>query len=209
MGKVIKEIADIINEVGDDKTTNIQTTSHQFKRDLWSFFRNMPNIRRYKALEFGTGLGQTTRVLSFLFQKVYSVSLPLCSTVAVELNADRNNITYLTGNLYNGSRFEFKHCPLSVVMFDAGNTFDNILDDFTRTKISLKITPHVYLIFNNYGVFPDVFHAVEQLVYLGEIEKITYLGLNRGDVVGVRPKIVLREREGIICKLAVKNTKLH
>ena len=61
----------LLAEIGEDKCDNFSTTSFKFKKDLWEFFQGFDDKI---AVEFGTHKGQTTKILSHLFKKVYTVN---------------------------------------------------------------------------------------------------------------------------------------
>jgi hypothetical protein len=96
----LKTIEDILEEIKEDKSDNLSTTSFKMKRDIWEFFSNIPESKHYRAVEYGTHKGQTTRVLSHLFKYVYTINLPNHFDKAQELNADRDNIEYVGLDLY-------------------------------------------------------------------------------------------------------------
>ena len=63
-----KQLNDVLKEVKQDKKDNLSTTSFKFKTDIWEYFNDSKD---QTVVEFGTHIGQTTRILSFLFKKVY------------------------------------------------------------------------------------------------------------------------------------------
>ena len=197
----IKTIDEILNEIVEDKVDNPTTTSFKFKTDLWNFFNSIPNSEKMNCVEFGTHKGQTTRVLSFLFKTVYTINLPGHFDKAKELNGDRRNIEYwgmdLTDKRTYPFTLTFKHNPVSVIFIDAIHTFDGVIDDFTRSK-HFDLTDDVYFIFDDYGLYDDVRHAVDQLIYLNQLEKVQEIGHERGYTFENR---TLKESEGLICKL--------
>ena len=88
----INEILKDIPDKRDDKNT----TSLKFKKDLIEFFGD--KYLNKKCFEIGTNRGYTTRILSFLFDKVKTVDI---DTNLIEysklLNKDRNNIEHTNG----------------------------------------------------------------------------------------------------------------
>ena len=84
-------IDQLLKEIGEDKHQNMTTTSFKFKRDVWEFFQHFQDKI---AVEFGTHKGQTTKVLSHLFKKVYTVNR-LDNKEAKTLNKDIKNIEYI------------------------------------------------------------------------------------------------------------------
>ncbi len=95
-----KTIEEILSEIREDKKDNLSTTSFKFKTDLWNFFRDIPHSNAMNCVEFGTHKGQTTRLLSFLFKKVYSINLPNHFAEAQQLNKDRDNVQFCPFDLY-------------------------------------------------------------------------------------------------------------
>ena len=198
----IKTIENILEDIVEDKIDNFSTTSFKFKTDLWNFFINIPNSKRWNCVEFGTHKGQTTRVLSFLFKQVYTINLPNNFDRAKEQNSDRFNIEYIGMDLYRQPIDQnFKHKDVSVIFIDALHTFDGIMSDFNRS-LNLNLTDECYFIFDDYGLYTDVRHAVDQLVYLGYLTKVSEIGHPRN--YSFNPTRKLSESEGIICKLLKK-----
>ena len=197
----MKTIEEIILEIKEDKVDNLSTTSFKFKTEMWNFFKELPNSEKMSAVEYGTHKGQTTRVLSHLFKNVYTINLPGHFDKAQELNSDRRNIQYIGMDLYRDPVDKmFKHEPISVFFVDAVHTFDAVIDDFTRS-MSFDRTRDVYFVFDDYGMYEDVRHAVQQLIYLNQIEFVTYIGHEKNYNFGGTPERILQDSEGIICKL--------
>lgn len=199
-----KTIDELLNEIKEDKVDNLSTTSFKFKTDLWNFFKGDDDKSQNKKLncvEFGTHKGQTTRILSHLFSKVYTVNLPKHFDEAMRLNFDRDNIKYVPMDLYQTPVEEnFKHEPISVFFVDAVHSFDAVMSDVTRL-MNFNLEEDVYVIFDDYGCHKDVFYAVGQLIRIGTLKKITYIGHEKGFNFGGNPNRILFDREGIICKL--------
>ena len=82
-------IEHLLKEIKEDKKDNLTTTSFQFKRDLWDYFKD--EFKDKVAVEFGTHKGQTTKILSYLFKKVYTINNQ-DNKKAKELNKD-NQLT--------------------------------------------------------------------------------------------------------------------
>lgn len=198
-----KAIDTILEEIGQDKPDNLSTTSFKFKRDLWDFFSD--NFQDQNCVEFGTHKGQTTRVLSYLFDKVYTINLPNHFFEAELLNRDRDNILYMPMDLYSDPiDKQFKHRPISVFFIDAMHSFDAVIHDFTRSlNFKHRIDKPVYFVFDDYGLIRDVYQAVNQLIVTGKIEKVRYIGHGPRHSFGGRPERILQDHEGIICKLAI------
>lgn len=199
----LKTIEEILDEVAEDKKDNLSTTSFKFKTDLWNFFSQMPESRLLNCVEFGTHKGQTTRLLSFLFKKVYSINLPKHFSEATELNRDRNNIKFVPMDLYQDDLDEnFTHDPVNVFLIDAGHDFNQVLSDFART-LNFKTDDRnpVYYIFDDVGLIKDVANAVQQLIRIGKLEKVAFIGHLPNHSFQSHPPKVLFDHEGVILKL--------
>ena len=95
------KIDKLLEQIGEDKHTNPATTSNKFKKDLYEFCKSeFPWTCEHVAAEFGTHKGQTTKILSEVFDKVYTVNLPDNFNEARRINADRDNIEYVGLDLY-------------------------------------------------------------------------------------------------------------
>jgi hypothetical protein len=200
----LKTIEELLEEVAEDKKDNLSTTSFKFKTDLWNFFTNLPDSQKLNCVEFGTHKGQTTRILSHLFKTVYSINLPNHFDQAERLNSDRQNIKFIGMNLYEQPIDEnFKHEPCNVFFIDAVHEFDAIMSDFSRS-LNLKFDERYprYFIFDDYGQDNrQVWQVVNQLIRVGRLEKIAYFGHEPNHNFGGYPARILKDFEGIICKL--------
>jgi len=199
----LKTIEELLEEVGEDKSQNFSTTSLKFKTDLWNYFKAIPESKKWKCVEFGTHKGQTTRILSFLFDRVHTINLPNHFDEAKRLNMDRENIKYEPLNLYESEVTEnFKTHPISVFFIDAGHTTQNVLSDVARAKTMKLSDGEIYFVFDDYGLLDEVNYAINQLIFIGEIEKVQTFGHVQGHSFGGFPERVLRKGdEGLICKL--------
>lgn len=200
----LKTIEELLEECGEDKFQNLSTTSFKFKTDLWNFFTAIPESRYLNCVEFGTHKGQTTRILSHLFRNVYSINLPNHFDQAERLNADRQNIKFIGMNLYEQPIDEnFKHDPCNVFFIDAVHEFDPIMSDFSRS-LNFKFDERYprYFIFDDYGQDNrQVWQVVNQLIRVGRLEKIAYFGHDPNHSFGGHPERILKDYEGILCKL--------
>lgn len=191
---------DQLLEQVEDKDQNPTTTSHLFKRDLWDFFQGFSDKN---AVEFGTHKGQTTRILSHLFNEVVTFNLPGHFDIAERLNSDRGNITYVGMNLYDAPVDAhipvLDDNPVSMFMIDAVHSFDAVMSDFTRANFMPQTSGNVYFVFDDYGLIRDVWQAVNQLIMTRHIERVKYIGHPPDHVFTGNRK--LDDWEGIICKL--------
>ena len=126
-----------------------ETTTIKFKNDLLNFF-DIDEFKDKKILECGTNHGHTTRVLSFLFDKVTTMDWREEPNLrmARELNQDRDNITYIQKNLYEGEwNLEEK---FDVFFIDCVHDFRHVYSDIINCcNLSNKES---YFIFDDYGI---------------------------------------------------------
>lgn len=141
------EIINTLLETIPDKPQHLTTTSHKFKKDIWEYFSD-DKFKQSTAVEFGTHKGQTTRILSYLFDKVYTIN---CNDNASskELNADRNNIVHMNFDLYSNKKLVIND-QIDFVLIDAGHLYENVIMDINRAT-SLNCNPECYLVFDDYG----------------------------------------------------------
>lgn len=193
-------IKEILDYIGEDKHTNLTTTSNQFKRDLWNFF-NADNGRIHTekvAVEYGTHKGQTTRILAHLFGKVYTYNLPGNFEAAKQLNSDLSNIEYIGLDLYNTPIDELQFDDsVSMFLIDALHTRNGVLTDFCRAQNTNKLNP-CYVVFDDYGMYQEVRDTVNDLMWVGKLDFVQYIGHEPDYDFGYGRK--LKHHEGIITK---------
>lgn len=86
-----------------DKKDNKNTTSHKFKKDLLEFFSDK-SIKT--CLEIGANWGYTTRVLSYIAEKVYAIDHSDDNIKRViENNRGRKNISCIVGDAYSNMTY--------------------------------------------------------------------------------------------------------
>lgn len=185
----------------EDKNTNPVTTSLTFKKDLLNFF-NKPEFSTQTALELGTHKGQTTRMLSFCFNKVYTINKTQDGT-AQKINADRTNIDYLTYNLYEGTDPFPITTKVDAFLIDAGHDYSQVISDVSYC-IDIA-SNNALVVFDDYGLQKyeyDVRRAVDYCINNGFLEFVAYIGEKPGyEFVGGRK---LTCHEGVICKIKHK-----
>jgi len=126
-----------------------ETTTIKFKNDLLDFF-DTDEFKDKKILECGTNHGHTTRVLSFLFDKVTTMDWREEPNLrmARELNHDRDNITYIQKNLYGGEWGLSE--KFDVFFIDCVHDFRHVYSDIINCcNLSNKES---YFIFDDYGI---------------------------------------------------------
>jgi tRNA A58 N-methylase Trm61 len=186
------------------------TTTHKFKDDLLDYFGD--EFKNKNCLEVGTFQGHTTRILSFLFNKVITIDINQeWVDLARNLNEDRNNIEYYIGDIYDWivpgvtSLYydTFKDEEVDVVFIDAIHKYHQVVFD---TINSIKTFGNIHLVYDDYGLLDEVKAAVDDMINTGMIEVVQYIGGQKDELVN--PTSVnkyLKDREGVICKTRIKN----
>lgn len=198
----MKTIEELLIDVREDKHQNLSTTSFKFKTDIWNFFQGCQDKI---AVEFGTHKGQTTRILSHLFKKVYTINNNNNDS-AKELNKDRNNIVYLNFNLYSNDVLPILD-TIDVFLIDAGHEYEHVIYDINRCT-SLNCSEDCYIIFDDYGAnchINTVKKAVDEAINCGAIQIIKEIGHTAGHNFGSGnkngPDRILLNTEGLITKI--------
>lgn len=172
-----------------DKFEHRTTTSHKFKRDFFEYF-NTPNFKNKICLEIGSNIGYSTKVLSYLFKQVIGFNLESVEA-AEKFNSDRPNVKFYAQDVYNTT------LPVDyadIFFIDAQHTYDAVIEDTLRS-LKFKSDGKKYFIFDDYGAFPDIKKAVDDLINCDKIEIVKKIGHGTGD------KFVktLYDYEGVIC----------
>ena len=151
------------------------------------------------VLEIGTHYGYTARILSFLFKRVITVdNSPGFISRARNLNNDRNKIEYFEGDIYDLGAFDDFTEKVDAVFIDAVHKYRYVLMD---TINSLKTFKDIYLIYDDYGMIPQVKRAIDDCLELGIIKFVDHIGHEKGlDIKQDGTNQILQGREGIICK---------
>jgi hypothetical protein len=192
-------IEQLLLDIKEDKYQNMSTTSFKFKRDVWSFFQGYEDK---VAVEFGTHKGQTTRILSFLFKKVYTVNNN-DNLSAKEMNKDRDNIVYVDNfDLYSAATLPIQD-EVSMILIDAGHDYEHVIHDINRA-CSLYCNDDCYIVFDDYGVEQyelQVRRAVNEAIDKKILQVVTTIGHEIGHNFGGTPPRILSQPEGIITKI--------
>lgn len=181
----INEILQLI----PDKFQHPTTTSHKFKRELYNFF-NKDDYKNKKCVEWGSNLGYTTYVLSHLFNQVTGFNKER-AVEAIEFNKNRPNVKFYTQDIYN------TNIPIKdgdVFLVDAEHTYHAVIDD-TMRSLSFESTNKKYFIYDDYGAYPEIKKAIDDLIEYNKIKLVTKIGHSPSDRF-TRP---LYDYEGVIC----------
>ena len=223
----IEELKRVLDET-PDKVEWTETTSLKLKTDLIEFFGE--DFKDKDVLEVGCHVGHTSRILSYLFNKVYAMNVngPLfgdrtlweinnlisendiykhySANVKTTFGKKFDNIDYLEMDSYNPRGWPIELLSdVSVVFIDAIHQYDAVLSDI-RNGITLG--PNVeYLVFDDYG-FPwyqmDVKAAVDSKINDGTLEVVKKIGREPGSEVAFNLQtgpVLSIDWEGLICKI--------
>ena len=174
-----------------DKTEWQTTTSKKFKQDLFHWFVDFGKGKT--CLELGTHKGQTTKVLSLIFDEVFTINHG-DHTAAIEFNSDRDNITFLKHDLYTEKWWE--NVPRADVIFiDAMHETNAVIAD-VENSLKIYSPGKKYFIFDDYGLIQPVRVAINRLLF-GPIKKLVEIGHEKG--YKFTENHLLLEAEGLIC----------
>jgi len=186
-----------------DKTEMHATTTHKFKRDLWTFF-NKPEYKDAYFIEYGTSRGYTSMVASYLFKEVHTIN-NVDDAVSAQYLSSRKNINRHIFDLYSKDVSKWKTIPFGdVYLIDAVHTYEAVLQDIaTALEILPSGVSKKVLVFDDYGAFPEVKSAIDKALQSNLIEVIAYIGEEEGyrygQTIPGHPRI-LTAPEGIICQ---------
>jgi hypothetical protein len=186
----------LLESINEDKHENPTTTSNKFKTDIYNFFKD---FKDKICIEFGTHKGQTTKVLSYCFKKVYTINISDDSLAnAKMLNVGIENIKYKSFDLYSTKTLDIDGA--SVFMVDAGHKYNHVISDINRC-ISMSSGNSCYIIFDDYGLdihVDDVKKAVDECIYNNKIELVKKIGFQSGDTLRGN---IFEDAEGLICRI--------
>jgi len=178
-----------------DKFTSKTTTSLKWKSDFIDYFRD-EKFKKMKILEVGSSLGHSTRILSFLFNKVIAVdTLPERHITSSKLNYDRDNIEYVIMDVYN-QPWNFEH--MDIVFIDCVHDYAHVKSDIEN---SLKYGKGTIIAFDDYGLFPELKKAIDEYIEAGVLKLETYLGMPAGTNFPKTLYKKLKDWEGLVCQV--------
>ena len=169
-----------------------KTTSRKFKEDLLRIFADRKDL---KCIEIGSCKGDTTRVLSECFQKVYSFEQSDENVKDIKQKcSDVSNVEISQEDVYDKN---FIIPDVDVAFIDAGHSTELVKLDINRFLQSNK---DMILVFDDYGQKDEsiktavIESEVEISRHIGEYNGFTFNRLNGESVT-------LTGREGVICNL--------
>jgi len=179
-----------------DKWESKTTTSLKFKSELIDFF-NKSEYKNLTALEVGSSTGYTTRILSNLFNQVTAVDvLPDRHEYSRNnVNFENSNITYIIADVYN-EKWMFGHHD--VVLIDCIHTYQHVKQDILN---AIELCNKPILVFDDYGLFPEIKQAIDEFIDNGQFEVLRYIGHHSGTIIPKTQNKILKHYEGIICQV--------
>ena len=179
-----------------DKWESKTTTTLRYKSELINFFKD-DKYRDMTVLEIGSSLGHSTKMLSHLFKKVTAVDVSREKHEYSHKHFTQNceNIVYAIEDVYNRP-WKFGHHD--IVFIDCVHDYAHVKSDIEN---SLKICDKPIMIFDDYGLFPDIKQAIDEYIDSGKFKVLTYLGHQKGTILPKTQNKILKHFEGIICQV--------
>ncbi len=164
------EFTKILDEV-KHKDTAKYTTSRKFKYDLLNTFSD-EKYKEMSVLELGCSQGMTTRVLSYIFNKVYAVDWDTWNLEQAKKHcAGRDNIEFSQKDVYGGT-WDFPNSE--VVFIDCDHVYQSVISDIEN---SLSNFGDPIFIFDDYGLPPgEVKRAIKDKESEGKLKIDKYIG---------------------------------
>jgi hypothetical protein len=183
---------DIFN-ASPDINNDLWTCSSKMRKDIFYFFISK---KYFKIVEIGGHKGYTTKILSNIFSKVYTVDNNLNYMQENKIfNKNSSNIEYVILDIYKNN-WRILPEDIDIVFIDADHSYlcckSDIINSINRFK-NLS-----YIIFDDYGVWPGVKQAINEFINNKILLFETYIGL---EDVPSEFGIAKNTHEGIICRV--------
>ena len=133
----------------------------------------------------------------FLFKKVTAVDIlqDRHEYSYQHYNKENTNIEYVVADVYNCNwNFEMH----DVVFIDCVHDYNHVKSDIEN---SLNVCKSPIMVFDDYGLFPDVKLAIDEYINSGRFEILSYLGYQEGTIIPKTQNKILKDYEGIICQV--------
>ena len=172
---------------------DIWTCSDEMRRDIADFFKDKSH---FKIAEIGAHKGYTTKVLSHLFSTVYAVDNSVEWTkFSKNFNKDRDNIEYIALDIYRDS-WDIIPSHIDVSFIDAVHSYESCKSDIVNSI--RRFTNLQYIIFDDYGVWPGVKKAIDEMISTKALILERFIGLTN---VPGPDGVVENTNEGVICRV--------
>jgi hypothetical protein len=191
------EVCRVKSSIEHIETVNIHediwTCSDEMRTHIADFFKDKSH---FKIAEIGAHKGYTTKILSHLFSKVYAIDNSIEWTIfSKNFNKDRDNIEYIALDIYRDS-WEIIPSDIDVSFIDAVHSYKSCKSDIVNSI--RRFTNLQYIIFDDYGVWPGVKKAIDEMILVKVIVFVCFIGLKN---VPGPDGIVENTNEGIICRV--------
>ena len=195
----MRTIEQILSQV-PDKREDKDTTSHEFKKDLYDFFRE-DKWRERSIIEVSCNKGYSSYLLSHLFKQVYAVDfVQKCLQFSEDFNLSRGrkNIQFLRADVY-APPYWAKLPKADVVFLDADHRYKNVVYDIRNAWTNI-LDKGGYIIIDDYGLpASGVKRAVDDLLKENtRLTKVKYIGEPNGSDCRSGRKLI--DWEGLILK---------
>jgi len=175
------------------KNEDIWTISNKMRTDIAEFFNYSTN---YKIAEIGSHKGYTTKFLSSIFSKVYAIDNNVEWTyLNKNFNKDKSNIQYIILDIYKDT-WDVLPDDIEVSFIDAIHSYELCKNDILNSI--KRFSKLKYIIFDDYGVWPGVKKAVDEMIQTKKLHFVKFIGTT--DVPSPNG-IVKNTNEGIICSI--------
>tara|TARA_R110001592_G_C12753669_1_gene712221 strand:- start:38 stop:628 length:591 start_codon:yes stop_codon:yes gene_type:complete len=154
------------------KDTSKYSTTRKFKEDLINYFNKN---KSQTLVEFGCCQGDTTRVLSNLFNKIYASDIsPENIQVTKNKCNDVNNVQVQIKDVNE----EWEYKDIDVLYLDALHDYSGVKQCLERTK---QQYPNSLIIMDDYGHIMDTVKPnIDNLINNNEIEVLKWIGEEKG-----------------------------
>lgn len=196
----MKPTEEILKGIPDKHGSEKNTTSLKWKTDVIEFFRDK-GLK--SCLELGTWHGRSTRMLSEIFDDVWTVEyLPHRVEEAKKFCENRPNITFVCGDAYSDSTYVGFPQYFDVVVIDCDHTFEAVIADIGRGFEYKRPNHPIYFVFDDYGhsELKGVHDAINFYIKNKPFKVELLIGLPVGTEInrGNKPPFKLSASEGII-----------
>ena len=184
----------ILNSI-NHKDTFKNATSRKFKSDLFEFFKD-EKYKKMKVLELGACHGDTTRVFSEIFEKVYAVdrsedNVKLIKEKCKDVDNVESSVMDVTNDVW-----EFPQ--VDVVFIDASHDYPQVAIDIQK---SIDYFDNPIIILDDYGNpnNRNIRNSIDLKINEGKIKIDTFIGEGAGFKTKSGWEMI--DREGVICNV--------
>jgi hypothetical protein len=182
-----------------DKFVSRGTTSKKFKTDLFNFF-NKEEFKEFRCAELGIFNGDSTFLLCNLFKHVIGIENSQKQIDITNNFLRKNNVhnfDIILHDLY-GQKFPYIG-EIDIFMIDAVHTYECVKMDTLNCINSKKEFSNenkkLYFIYDDYGAFPPVKNAIDDLISSNVLSIVKKIGYSPDE--NFTHKLI--DHEGIIC----------